>query len=395
MRAVVIRAQWSPRPGYMPTQSEAARQEARVGSQVWRSPSIRLETAEDPRPGPQELLIRVKACGVCGSDRHMVRSDADGYMLYPGYTRLAVIPGHEFSGEVVDVGPKVSDFRAGDAVACDNMIWCGRCAACQADAPNQCEHLEEVGFTVPGGLAEYVTVPSRCCWKIAPLLDRWGRRKGFEAGALVEPAAVAYEGIFVEAGGFAHGSTIVVYGAGPIGLTATALIKAAGAASVIVFQRSQIRQHLARRMGADAVFNPAELAATGRHPREVVMELTHGKGAQLQIEAAGALPETLPEMLASLAPRGKIVLLGRSPLPSTIFLDPLQVTASRIIGSIGHAGRHAFPGVIDLMASGRLDLLPMVTTRVSLEEVPAVLMGDLVRSGGKTMVRCPPVETSA
>lgn len=386
MRAAVIRAEWSPRSGYAPTQAEEARRVARVGSQVWRRPSIRVDTTEDPRPGPEEVLVRIRVCGVCGSDRSMVRSDAEGYMMYPGYTGLPVIPGHEFSGEVVEAGSDVTGLRVGAAVACDNMVWCGRCSRCRADAPNQCEFLEEIGFTVAGGLAEHVTVPSRCCWNIAPLIERWGGQ-GFEAGALVEPTAVAYQGIAVEASGFPPGSAVAIFGGGPIGLAALALVRAMGAETVVVFQPSETRQRLARELGADVVANPVELDATGTRPRDLVMELTHGKGAQLQIEAAGALPDTLPEMLASLAPRGKIVLLGRSPRPATVFLDPLQVTASRIIGSIGHAGRHAFPGVIHLMASGRLDLLPMVTARVQLEDVAAVLTGDLVSSGGKTLVQ--------
>ncbi len=168
----------------------------------------------------------------------MVQADVDGYICYPGYTRLPVVLGHEFAGEVVDAGAGVADLRPGDAVACDNMVWCGRCAACRAGAFNQCQVLEEIGFTTPGGLAEYVRVPARCCWPIASLLGRWPDPQGFEAGALVEPAAVAYQGIFVEAGCVGEGTAAVVYGAGPIGLAAIALIRAAGASPVIAFQRS-------------------------------------------------------------------------------------------------------------------------------------------------------------
>ena len=120
--------------------------------------------------------------------------------------------------------------------------------------------------------------------------------------------------------------------------------------------------------------NPEVLTAEGTRPRDVVMEVTRGKGAALQVEAAGALPETLPEMLASLGVRGKVVLLGRSAQPATVFFDPVLVAAARIIGSIGHAGETAFPGVIDLMTKGSLDLLPMVTGSVPLERIPALLV---------------------
>jgi threonine dehydrogenase-like Zn-dependent dehydrogenase len=240
---------------------------------------------------------------------------------------------------------------------------------------------------VPGGLAEYVCVPARCCWPIEPLIARWDDRDGFAAGALVEPAAVAYQGIFVEAGGVGDGAAAVVYGAGPIGLAALALAKAAGAHPVIAFQRSASRRELARRLGADAVFSPDELQAEGGSPREVVMDLTGGKGAALQVEAAGALSQTVPEMLGSLAPRGTILLLGRSAGPATLFLDPLQVAAARIVGSIGHAGDRAFPGVIEMMGRGVLDLHPMITDRVGLDAVPAVLSGDGGLASGKVLVR--------
>jgi len=316
----------------------------------------------------------------------MVQVDSDGYMTYPGYTRLPVIPGHEFSGEVVEIGTGVSGFAVGDAVTCDNMVWCGTCEACLSGSWNQCQRLEEIGFTLAGGLAEYAAVPARCCWKTNPLLERWGPELGFDASALVEPAAVAYQGIMIEGGGLSEGATVVVYGAGPIGQAAIALARAAGAGKVIVFQRSEARRRMAAALGADIVLDPEEIRRRGNHPRDAVMDLTEGRGAHLQVEAAGAFDQTVPEMLTSLAPRGKIILLGRSPHAVSLFLDPLLVSAARIIGSIGHAGAQAFPGVIDLMVGGRLNLLPMVTARIALQDVPAALTSGDGRSAGKTLV---------
>jgi threonine dehydrogenase-like Zn-dependent dehydrogenase len=385
MRAAVIGAEWQPRPGYQASPREHEHREARVGSQVWRYPILRIEEMRIPHPGPDDVIVRTRVCGVCGSDRHLVQSDGDGYVRYPGYTRLPVVLGHEFAGDVVEVGADVATLHVGDAVACDNMVWCGRCAACRAGAFNQCEALEEIGFTIAGGLAQFVRVPSRCCWPIAALFKRWAGPEGFEAGALVEPAAVAYQGIFVEAGGVREDSAVVVYGAGPIGLAAIALAKAAGARLIIAFQRSAIRQELARRLGAD-VFNPDDLHTVGRRPRDVVMDLTRGAGAVLQVEAAGAPADTVPEMLASLAPRGTILALGRSPQPATVFLDPLVVAAARIVGSTGHAGPRAFPGVIEMMGRGTLDLRPMVTDRLPLETAVTELTREGAMVGGKVLV---------
>lgn len=385
MRAAVIQAEWLPRPGYPASPREREQREARVGSQVWQYPTLCVEEMPIPHAGPDDVVVRTRACGICGSDRHMAQANGDGYMRYPGYTRLPVVLGHEFAGEVVETGTGVANLRPGDAVACDNMVWCGRCATCRAGAFNQCEALEEIGFTLPGGLAEYVRVPARCCWPIAPLLARWTGSEGFEIGALVEPAAVAYQGIFVEAGGVGEDTAVVVYGAGPIGLAAIALARAAGARPVVAFQRSAVRQELARRLGAE-VFSPDDLRTQGQRPRDVVMDRTGGAGAALQVEASGASADTVPEMLASLAPRGTILLLGRSPQPATVFLDSLVVAAARIVGSTGHAGPRAFPGVIEMMARGALDLRPMVTDRVPLEAAPAVLGREGGLGRGKVLV---------
>ncbi len=352
---------------------------------MWRWPEVEGTEATLRAPGPGEVLIRVASCGVCGSDRALCQRDEDGYMKYSGLVRLPVIPGHEFSGEVVEVGPGVERIRVGDAVCCDNMYACGSCWACAGGASNQCELLEEIGFTVSGGLAEYATVPERCCWSVNAILERLGSEDGYRAAALVEPAAVAYQGLFLEAGGVPREGTVAVYGTGPVGLAAVALARWAGARRVLAFKRRRGEGDLAVRLGADAVFAWEDLVRDARRPSEVVHELTGGRGADLQVEAAGALPETVPEMLRALAPRGRIVVLGRSPHPVAMDLEPLVGSSGRVVGSIGHEGPRTFPPLIDLMARGALDLLPMIRRVVELEEAPSVLLHGKWPSG-KTLV---------
>lgn len=368
MKALLLEANWSPRPGYSPSRGEEETHRAPMGSRVWRNPRLRLVERPKPKPKGKQLLVRVKASGICGSDVHMVESDADGYMLYPGLTRLPVVIGHEFSGVVEEVGEDVSAFKPGDPVTAEEMWWCGECLYCRAGLFNHCARLEEMGFTVDGTHSEYVLVPEKYAWNISPILDAAkSEDKMYVLGATVEPTGVSYNAMFVRAGGFMPGAYVVVYGAGPIGLAATALAKAAGASMVIVFDLVEERLKIAENMGADYVFNVRRLAEKGVRPSDKVLELTDGYGADLQVEAAGEPPKTLPEMERSLAVGGKIAWIGRADRTAPIFIERFQTRRAQIYGSQGHSGHFVFYNVIRLMASGKLDTSKMVTARFPLD----------------------------
>lgn len=369
MLASLLEATWKPRTGFAVDKRDEVRRRATSGSRIWFNPNLRLTEIDSPRVGSKELLIKVKACGICGSDVHMFEMDADGYMLYPGLTRLPVVIGHEFSGEVIQVGGDVADFKAGDMVTAEEMWWCGECNPCRTGYLNQCQNLEEVGFTVNGGFAEQIAVHQKYCWKINDLLSVYGiEEKAYEAGSLTEPTAVAYNALFIRAGGFKPGANVVVYGAGPIGLASIALAKAAGAEKVICFDVSDPRIRIAKLVGADSVFNSAELAKNGIHAYEKVMEITNGLGADLHVEAAGAPDKTLPEMEKSLAIGGKIAVIGRADIRVPIYMESFQVRASQIFGSQGHSGSGVFPGVIRLFASGKIDMTRIITRRYVLPD---------------------------
>lgn len=133
------------------------------GSKIWRYPELKIEETKKPKPDSKDLLIRVKACGVCGSDVHFYETDKEGYMLYPGLTRFPCTIGHEFSGIVEKVGDKVEDFKVGDMVTSEEMIWCGACTPCRSGLPNHCRNLEEIGFTIDGAMAEYIKLGNSSC----------------------------------------------------------------------------------------------------------------------------------------------------------------------------------------------------------------------------------------
>jgi hypothetical protein len=380
MKGLVLSAKWEPREGYELSDFEKETGKAITGSSIWRHPKLEIEEVEDPKPGPDEVLIKVKACGICGSDIHFYETDEEDYILYPGLTKFPTIIGHEFSGEVVEVGKEVKDLKPGDAVTAVEMHWCGTCFNCRQGRPDQCINLEEMGFTTPGAMAEYIAVKGKYCWKITPLLERYGEEKGFEAGSLVEPTSVSYKALFDCGGGFWPGAYVVVFGAGPIGLAAIALAKSAGASRVIAFEPMERRRELAREIGADDIFDPYEVV-----PQEVVMELTKGEGADVQVEAAGAPTATIPPMESSLAVNGKIIQIGRAAQRVPVYLETLQTRRGAILGSQGHCGG-IFPRVIRMMAAG-LDMTKIITARFGLDHALEAMERASEREDAKVTIK--------
>jgi threonine dehydrogenase-like Zn-dependent dehydrogenase len=386
MKALVVDGRWSPRPGYSPGADEVSARRALVGSAVWRDTRFEVKDVPVPVPRDDEVLIRVRSCGICGSDTHLYETDKDGYIRFSGLTRLPCILGHEFSGVVERAGGRVRGLREGDLVAAESVMWCGLCEMCRSGAPNQCSRVELMGLSSDGALSEFASVNERYCWRIDGLRERYPGDELFEAGALIEPIGCAYNGLFVAGRGFNPGSTVAVHGAGPIGLGAIALSRAAGAGVVIAFDENDGRVAAARAMGADYAFNVRKM---DRGPGEKVMELTGGLGAEVQVEAAGAAPFTVPEMERSLASQGKIIYLGRASTTTAMNLDALVTGAGSVIGARGHAGYGIFPQIIRLISRGRLDVRPMISRVFPFSSVMEALKESSLRGGGKVIVNMP------
>jgi threonine dehydrogenase-like Zn-dependent dehydrogenase len=229
-----------------------------------------------------------------------------------------------------------------------------------------------------------VVTRARYCWSLQPLVEAGlATDRIVQMGALVEPTGVAYIAMFVSAGGFMPGSSVGVVGAGPIGLAAIALARAAGAGRIVAFEVAEGRRQLAEAMGADDVLDPNELGPD--RMAVAARDLSHGRGIDVWVEASGAAG-VVEKMAASLAPAGRLVLVGRG--PHTIDLDPelLIVRGAAMHGSIGHSGSGAFGHVIDLMAAGRLDMTRIVSGTVDLEGGARLLDGTPRRGSGKVLV---------
>jgi hypothetical protein len=387
VKALVLDGDFEPCPDYVVSQWERETRTARQGCNVWRNTRLEVREIPDPEVGPEDVLIRVRACGVCGSDLHLYEVDENGYQIYPSYTRRPVVIGHEFAGTVAGVGERVTEVQVGDHVTAEQLHWCGKCFACRRGEFNHCMNLDRFGFVTNGAFAEYVAVKERYCWSINGLVDVYGEERVFEAGAVIEPTGIGYVGLFGNAGGFVPGAYVAVFGAGPIGLACIALARVAGASHIVALDLSASRRDLALEMGADLALDPRELEAQGVTPHEVLLELTHGYGADVLVEAAGVPAVTIPEMEQAMAVGAKIVHLGRraGPVPSDMTL--YQNRGSALYGSLGHTGQGTFGYIIRLMAEGRLDMTRMITARYPLEEAVEAIESLREREGGKVMVR--------
>jgi hypothetical protein len=372
--AALLVAEWKPKKRDEISEDEVKDRRAKFGNKVWYNPKLSIKEIDMPNISGKEVLIKVKSCGICGSDIHLCEKGEDGYMLYPGLVKLPVVIGHEVSGEVVKVGSEVEGIKVGDMVVVEEMWYCGECDACRRDYFNQCLRLEEMGFTKNGGFEEYMVANYKYCWKINDFLNVYRTEdKAYEAGSLVEPTCVAYNALFVRGEGFKPGSYVVIWGTGPIGLACICLTKIAGASKVIAFEVKERRRQLAKKVGADYVFDPYELMKNGIEPYEKVLDITNGEGADIQVEAMGNPVFGMRQMQKAMSIGGKLVWIGRAIEEASIYLEYFQTKASQVYGSQGHAGFGVWPNVIRLISSGRLDMTKIITKVVGLEELSTML----------------------
>jgi threonine dehydrogenase-like Zn-dependent dehydrogenase len=313
----------------------------------------------------------------------MLETDDDDYLILPYHLKAPVVIGHEFSGRVVAVGQGVTELSEGELVAVEEIQWCGECRECRGGYWNQCRNIEDLGFTLDGGFAEFVKVKAKYCWSLAAVAERYGSEEtALEVGALTEPTSVAYEGLFTRAGGFLPGSAVAVFGAGPIGLASAALARAAGASQVFVVDPLQGRRELAEAMGATTTLDP-----TATDVVTAIRDATKGNGVAMVAEASGNSEKVMPGIEGVMGTGAKLVLLGMDPRPAQVNFIQHQVTAGSIYGTVGHSGSWDFPNVIALMASGAISMELAVTRRFPLAEVVSGIDETKARTNGKILVK--------
>lgn len=388
MRAFYVEAEFVPKQGYKLSDREAKDKRSARGNSIWKNICGSVVDRPVPQPKSDEVLLKIGAAGICGTDAHLLLKDEDKYTKYDGHSKYPIITGHEFSGEIVEIGKDVKqNLRIGDLVGVESMNWCGECDACRMGMFNQCKNLEEPGLTFDGGFAEYAAVKAKYCYLLNDIVEFYGdKMTAFELGSMIEPTGVAYNGLFVRGGGIRPGGHVVVFGAGPIGLAAISLMKTSGAAKLICFETTEERRQLARNCGADYVYDPIQLTTENVNQSEMLMDLTKGRGVALFAECSGATNATYPVMAGALAIGGKTVQIGHSIGKTSIDLYPYMFNAGGISGSNGQSGQGIYSDVIALMASGRIDMRKMVTARVHLEDIENGLAQAANRISGKVLV---------
>jgi len=306
---------------------------------------------EVPRPEMQsgQVIVRVRSCGICGSDLHVFSGD-----LPPA----PVCPGHEISGEVVDVAPDVRGVCAGERVAVEPLVTCRRCAYCQTGDYQLCARFKLLGMMVDGGFAEYVRIPAYAAFRLPAAVD-------FEVGALAEPLAVGVHALRLAR--MRLGDRVLVLGAGTIGLLCVAAAQAAGASDIWITARHPHQQDAARLLGATHIFGGWDgdaglSAASSECPPDIV------------IETVGGQASTIDQALSLVRPAGTVAVLGVFTGMATVNPMLLMAREIRLIGSntYGRSGPRAdFDVALDMLAGDPERFRRLITHRVPLTGITA------------------------
>ncbi len=314
--------------------------------------NLSLSEVEKPLPRPDELLVRIEACGICGTDRHLFKGE---FPCQPPVTL-----GHEFSGIVEAVGSEVRDFTPGMRVTGDPNIFCGRCPECHRGRVQLCQNLTAIGIHRNGGFAQYVALPEKQAVALPLTLDPlWG--------AFCEPLACCLHGAHLA--DVQPGSSAIVIGGGVIGMLVVQLARLAGAAQVILVTRSAAKRKLAEGLGATATLDPS--------PGDVVRRIKAANGllpggADVVFECAG-LKETVEQAPHLTAPGGASMILGVLPKGETVEIEPFDLLFHEVRMLTSFINPFTHRRAAELIASGTIAVKPLISRTVGLDEAIDVI----------------------
>jgi L-iditol 2-dehydrogenase len=312
-----------------------------------------LEVVDLPVPalGHGEVLVKVEACGICGSDVH-------GYDGTSGRRIPPIVMGHEAAGTIAAMGDEASGFREGERVTFDSTVYCGRCEFCARGEVNLCEQRQVLGVSCGdyrrhGAFAEFVAVPQHILYRLPESIS-------FAEAAMLEAVSVALHAVRLSP--MAGAETALVIGAGMIGLLTMQAAKAAGCLRVLIADVDASRLQLAKQVGADDV-----LHASGDALMAEVLRLTNGRGVDVVFEAVGR-SETVHAAIECVRKGGAVTLIGNLAAEVALPLQKVVTRQVRLQGSCASAGE--YPEAIALVASGKIQVKPLITAIASLEEGP-------------------------
>ena len=331
----------------------------------YQKEDLRIEELSIPTPGAGEVLIRVRACGICGTDMHIFDGD-EGAAPTPAGTVL----GHEFAGEVVSLGSGVTSVSVGDRVCVDPNKLCNECDYCREGIGHFCERMIGIGTTVHGGFAEYCCVPQSQVYKFSSALS-------YEAAAMTEPVACCLHGM--DMCDIEQGDTVAVIGGGMIGLLMLQLAKLKGASKLIMIEPIAAKREHAKALGADIVIDPftedvdAVIAANGITRINTV------------IECVGKLA-TVEQAIAIAGKKSTVMMFGLTKPNDTVSIKPFEIFKKEIVLKASFINPYTQKRALSLIESGKIDVSSMVLERASISELPAILADKKRRAAGKILI---------
>ncbi len=310
---------------------------------------LSFETANIPAVGPADVLVRVRAASICGTDLHIYGWDR----WSQGRIKPPVTLGHEFCGVVERIGEEVSALKPGDVVSAEMHLNCGHCHQCRLGEAHICQKLRIIGIDQDGAFAEFVKIPASNIWKLDPAIPE-------HYGAILDPLGNAVHTVLA---GAIAGQTVLVTGCGPIGLMSIAVAKACGSSTVFATETNEQRRAMAKKMGADVVLNPAEIDSVERIKSE-----TSGTGVDVLLEMSGN-PTAIQQGFRSLRAGGRASLLGipTEAVPLDLVNDVIFKGAT-VQGIYGRRMYGTWVQMTALLKARRLDLEPLFGERSSLEK---------------------------
>lgn len=338
-----------------------------IGAYFLGNQTIETRPLVLPEPGEGQVLVKVCACGVCGTDVHIYHGGKGSADVTP-----PVILGHEFSGRIVKLGSGVTGLEEGQLITVDPNIYCGKCRPCRQGQKQMCHHMKAVGVNMDGGFADYCLVPYAQCVPVPEGTDP-------EVAALAEPLACCLHGI--DRAGIRPGENVLVIGGGTIGQIMLQLARLAGAAKVVLSEPVAARRELAVRLGADGAIDPIHENLNQR-----LSELLSKDGADVVIECVGS-PRTSGQAIDAAAGCGRVLLFG-VPDPEAVLqtkMHPIFQKELTIMGSFVNPDTHS--RAVALLSSGQMKLKELITHRFPVSQLESAIQMQVSAESIKVLVK--------
>ncbi|MGQ9631367.1 MAG: zinc-dependent alcohol dehydrogenase [bacterium] len=325
---------------------------------------LRFEDVDKPQVGPDDVLVEVKATGVCGTDIEMYLGTI--YYMRAGITKLPITPGHEWSGIVVEVGEKVEGICVGDRVSGECTLGCMRCEYCRGGRYNLCPQRRQTGIIgKDGGFAQYISMPSSSIFKFEGI--------PFDEAALIEPTGIALWA--TRRAGISPNSNVGILGDGAVGLLALQSARTHGARRVLLSGIDAVKLKVAGELGADATVNVRDEDIS-----KAAGDLTDGRMMDVVVEATGD-PKAIEDALKIIRPGGRIVLLGKfAGGQAHVDWDKVVIQEIEVVGSLGSP--NVWREAIDLLESGRIRTRPLISLRLPLRDAEEAIQKIIRRDEG-------------